>query len=405
MSSGQEAGIIAIAHRVPVSVTPLHEWLPEVADRVVLVTSTESADGYRAVFDHVIAVDDYPDNDAVVDHLDELCRTRRVERIVCGTEDDTLRVARVRDRWNVPGMGADQALLFRDKLRMKDAVSDVVRTPGYMVPRTMESAVEFAARFGWPLVVKPRLGYGSRGVAVVRDASSLRDELAGRPADDVLVEEFVPGTVYHVDGFAHQGRVIWSVASRYLNTCLSWQDGESLGSAQLDSEDPLAQRLASFAQDVSEALSPTDTTPFHLEVFHRSGTDDLYFCETAARTGGGRILDVLEHATGMNCVREWYRAQCGLSQRAALPRWSSQRFGFLLVPPRKGTLLSLLEEQPDHVLDLSLNASPPQRFGGAAASTDTVMSLVTQGENNRRLQDNLHACADWASRAMEWETE
>ncbi|MEE2037669.1 ATP-grasp domain-containing protein [Nocardiopsis sp. CT-R113] len=403
MNSGHEPGTVVIVHRVPVSVTPLHEWLPEVRDRVVLVTSTESADGYRKVFEQVVAVDDYSHSQAVVEQLDELCRTRRVERIVCGTEDDALRVSAARERWGIPGTTVHDALLHRDKLLMKDAVSKVVRTPRYSAPRTPDEAVEFAERTGWPVVVKPRLGYGSRGVRVVGDADSLRRELAGRPGDDLLLEEFVPGTVHHVDGFTHRGEVLWSVSSRYLNNCLSWQEGRSLGSAQMDPEDALARRLGVFARAVAGALPLPEPTPFHLEVFRHSVTDELYFCETAARTGGGYILDVLERATGMNCVREWYREQSGLSHRADRPEPTAERYGFLLVPPRQGRLRSIAGDQPGYA-EVRVNASPPQVFDAAAASTDTVMGAIVSGTSNETVEERLVSCMEWATRAMEWET-
>ncbi|NYH52905.1 biotin carboxylase [Nocardiopsis arvandica] len=402
MNSVREPGTLVIVHRVPVSITPLHEWLSEVLDRIVLITSTESADGYRDVLDYVIAVDDYPHNPAVVEHVDELCRTRRVERIVCGTEDDALRVAGARERWGIPGMTVHETLPYRDKLLMKDAVSTVVHTPRYTVPDSLGEAEEFAEQAGWPVVVKPRLGYGSRGVRVVGNADSLREELVGRSGDDLLLEEYVPGTVHHVDGFAYQGKVLWSVSSRYLNNCLSWQEGTSLGSAQTDPEDVLSKRLEAFAQAVAEVLPIPEPTPFHLEVFQHAKTSELYFCETAARTGGGHILDVLERATGMNCVREWYRSQCGLPHRADRPEFSSERFGFLLVPPRQGRLRSIADDYPVYA-DVRMNASPPQVFGPAAASTDTVMGLIVSGTSNELVEERLSSCMEWASRAMEWE--
>ncbi|MFB8765418.1 ATP-grasp domain-containing protein [Nocardiopsis alba] len=403
MNSLREHETLVVVHRVPVTVTPLHEWLAEVADRVVLITSTESADAYRAVFDHVIAVDDYSDGPAVARHLDELCRAHRVARIVCGTEDDALRVAAARERWGIPGMGLREALLHRDKLLMKDAVGRRVRTPGYTAPESPEEAVEFAERTGWPVVVKPRSGYGSRGVRVVHDAESLWKEVADRAEEDLLLEEFVPGVVYHVDGFTHQGEVLWSVPSRYLNTCLSWQEGASLGSAQMDPGDDLTLRLDAFAREVSKALPIAEPTPFHLEVFEHSVTGELLFCETAARTGGGHILDVLEHATGMNCVREWYRGQCGLPQACDRPRTTSERFGFLLVPPRRGRLLSIADDHPEYAR-IASRSTPPQEFGAAAASTDTVMGVIVSGTSNQRVEERLASCAAWAERAMEWET-
>ncbi|KQV95237.1 hypothetical protein [Streptomyces sp. Root369] len=59
-------GLILLAHRIPAQVTPVGEWLAEVADRVVLITSEEAGPGYAGQFGEVIPVADYSGSDAVI---------------------------------------------------------------------------------------------------------------------------------------------------------------------------------------------------------------------------------------------------------------------------------------------------------------------------------------------------
>ncbi|MGC5008877.1 hypothetical protein [Streptomyces sp. NBC_00353] len=80
--------MIVVMNRVPASLTPLSEWLAEVADDVALVTSLQAADGYRDGFPTLIEVDDYPNSDGVDEALDGLCRSNDVTRIVHVTEED-----------------------------------------------------------------------------------------------------------------------------------------------------------------------------------------------------------------------------------------------------------------------------------------------------------------------------
>jgi len=65
------------------------------------------------------------------------------------------------------------------------------------------------ARFGYPFIVKPRTGSGSRGVRLIGSAS----DLAGVPTDGTyLVQAYLPGTEYSVDVYVSDvGRVVASV--------------------------------------------------------------------------------------------------------------------------------------------------------------------------------------------------
>lgn len=401
MSSARPPTIV-VAHRIPASVTPLSEWLAEVADRVVLITSTSSAEEYTPSFPEVIAVDDYSGTDEVIDHLDELCRTREVARIVYGTEDDILRLARIRTRYGIAGMHEAQALPFRDKALMKDIVRAAVPTPGYLVPSGPDEAAGFAAKAGWPVVVKPRFGYGSRGVVVVASEAVLRAEIAARPADDVMVEEFLPGEVYHIDGFMCDGKVLVALPSRYLNGCLAFHDGEPLGSFQVDADDPVAVACESLVPTVVAALPPTELTPFHLEIFVHATTGELYFCEIAARLGGAHVYETLTPAIGVNPVRMWFRNQVGLVEEPEFRR-STHRYGWLLIPPRVGTLEAIDDlPLPEGVVHYRTNVQPPHTFDGAHASTDAVVSFVVTGESGRHVEQNLRSCIGWAANALRW---
>ncbi|GAA4062322.1 ATP-grasp domain-containing protein [Streptomyces shaanxiensis] len=396
-------GLILLAHRIPAQVTPVSEWLAEVADRVVLITSEEAGPGYAGQFGEVIPVADYSGSDTVIAHVDRLCAERTVSAVVHGTEDDILRLARARDRHGIAGLSGADALVFRDKHAMKAAVAAAVPTPRFLAPAGRADAEEFAERVGWPVVVKPRLGYGSRGVAVVHDVGELTAQLAGHDPDDVLIEAYLPGAVHHVDGFMREGEVLFALPSRYVNSCLSFADGESLGSAQLDEHDPLAERLVAFAERAVAALPPTGFTPFHLEVFLHEDTQELYFCEIGARLGGGHVYETLTLSTGVNPVELWFRDQAGVSCGELPVSRGTECYGWLLVPPRRGTLEEITDiPLPDSVVQCHLPDEVPAAHTAATASTDAVVSFVVRGTDNAAVEAALHACARWASDALRW---
>lgn len=89
---------------------------------------------------------------------------------------------------------------------LRGTTSGPIGSDGSVCSGGSEAALRFAGEHGWPVVVKTRLGYASTNVRVVRTPADLTAEVRARDADDVLVEEFVPGPVCHVDGFCSGGR-------------------------------------------------------------------------------------------------------------------------------------------------------------------------------------------------------
>lgn len=399
----RENGLILVAHRIPAHVTPVHEWLAEVADRVVLITSEEAEPGYAGEFGEVIPVTDYSTSDAVVAHLERLCAERAVSSIVHGTEDDVLRLARVRDRHGIAGLSEADAMFFRDKHVMKSAAVTAVPTPEFLAPAGQADAEQFGERTGWPVVVKPRLGYGSRGVAVVDDAAGLTAELRDRDLGELQIESYLPGRVHHVDGFMQGREVLLAVPSRYVNSCLSFADGESLGSVQLDDRDPLAKRLVDFAERAVAVLPSTGLSPFHLEIFVHEETAELYFCEIGARLGGGHVYETLSLSTGVNPVELWFRHQAGLSGGEVPVGRGPERYGWLLVPPRRGTLEEIKDMPlPHSVIQHELPDALPSAHDEATASTDAVASFVARGADAAAVESALRDCARWAADALRW---
>ncbi|MCF7551754.1 acetyl-CoA carboxylase biotin carboxylase subunit family protein [Pseudonocardia sp. WMMC193] len=395
---------LVVLHRIPHSVTPLDDWLAEVADRVTLITSVESEPGYAGRFPRVVGVPDYAEGPGVPQAIDAACRGGEVSTLVHVTEDDVLRAAAARDRYDLPGPRHADVLPWRDKLRMKERVAAAgLPTPAFAGPDADLAA--FAAAHGFPLVVKPRFGFSSHGVAVVRDAAALAAEVARRDPADVLVEEFVPGEVHHVDGFARAGETLHVLPSRYLNGCLAFQDGEPLGSVQLDAGDELVPRLAALTRAVVAALPPLDFCPYHLEVFRRPD-GELVFCEIACRLGGAHIMESFTRTTGVNPARLWIRDQLGLADGPGTPIAAGERrHGWLLVPPRRGRLLDLRHpgaDRPDFLTDFVVKTPVPRDFDGAHGSTDSIIGYVVEGTDSMDVEKNLQACLDLTEHLTRW---
>jgi len=138
------------------------------------------------------------------------CGTLGVD-VVLPTVDAELRpLARAREEFTAAGIQlllAPAAALdvILDKLLLVQHCAGVVR-----VPRTevFGPSVD-PAQWGYPVVVKPRQGSGSRGVVIAGSAAELA---ALHRSAELIVQEFLPGEEYAVDVLADAGgRVIASV--------------------------------------------------------------------------------------------------------------------------------------------------------------------------------------------------
>jgi hypothetical protein len=397
---------LLMAHRIPASTTPLPRWLAEVADRVTLITSAEAYHDYRDAFPRVYAIPGYPANPVVEVLLEETCRTRQIGTLIHVTEDDILRCARVRERFGISGLRYPEAVSWRDKHLMKRLVRDRVRVAEFAVPADIEQALRFGGQAGYPVVVKPRTEFASHGVALAADPAELLSLVGSRDRHDLLLESFVAGRMLHIDGFTEHGKCLFALPSRYINSCLSFQETLPLGSCQLDPDSALFRQAVAFAEEVLAAMPPVDFCPFHLEAFQRQD-GELVFCEIACRLGGAHIMEALSYATGVNPAELWIRHQAGLEDGPAIAAKltpGERRYGWLLIPPKLGRLTAIWQPPPvDFIEDFIIKTPVPHEFNAASGSTDSYMAFVLSGRNHAALEASVRDCVILANELSLWE--
>jgi carbamoylphosphate synthase large subunit len=166
-----------------------------------------------------------------------------------------------------------------DKLRTARALA----ARGVAAPRTLPAgtpAAELVEALGLPLLAKPRIGRGGRGVRVLRSAADV-----ARADGDLVFQEFVPGDEFDVNLFVERtGEVAAAVVLR--KTAL--RDGETGNAAGVERIDhPQVRDEAIRAARALELAGPLDVdvrlrrdgTPAILEVNARLGANALSAAE------------------------------------------------------------------------------------------------------------------------------
>ncbi len=223
--------------------------------------------------------------------------------VIALKEDDLLTAAHLGQSWRCPGRSPGEVTLFRDKLVMTRAVAAAgLRVPATAAAPDAAAVREHGDRWGWPVIVKPRLGSSSEGVTIIDGPG----EAAGLPygRDRLLVQAKLDEQIHHVDGvFDGRRLTAWRV-SRYVDTCLGFREGRPLGS--VEQQDPeLLAAVERFATAVMQALTDTAAV-FHLEVFVGRAPDGGVRCtllEVGARVGGAEIPFLWREVHGYDLMR------------------------------------------------------------------------------------------------------
>ena len=241
-----------------------------------------------------------------------MARKETIDRIVALDDFDVETAATLREHLRVPGMGDTTARYFRDKLAMRSRA----RNAGLLVPEFIhvlnyDRLHEFIQRVPSPWVLKPRSMAGSMGIKKIHNAEEFWaavDQL-GDQQSFYLLEQYVPGGIYHVDSIFDNRELLFSIASRYGRPPMEVsQQGDIFTTATLPLGSPAAEPLIALNKEVMKAFGLVRGVS-HSEFIRGREDGRLYFLETSARVGGAHIVDLVEAATGINLWAEWAKVE------------------------------------------------------------------------------------------------
>jgi biotin carboxylase len=241
-----------------------------------------------------------------------LARTEAIDRIIPLDEYDVEMAGILREHLRLPGMGMTQTKNFRDKLAMRQVVRAAgLREPAFSPVVNHDAIREFTRRVPAPWVLKPRLEAGAMGIKRISHEGELWDAIhqLGDQASFRVLEQYVPGDVYHVDALTVDGETLFVNVSRYGRPPLNVShDGGVFTTYTLSPDDPDAEALVEMNRRVIEALGHRHG-PTHAEFIKAHGDGQFNFLEIAARVGGAHIADLVAAATGVNLWAEWARLE------------------------------------------------------------------------------------------------
>lgn len=179
--------------------------------------ATKIPEPLRAQVDGHFRVDDCLDGE----QLAQACRKiGQVDRVLGVLEQLQLPIAIARERCGIEGMWREAARNFRDKAAMKDVLrAHDLPCARHKLVESDGDAWELIGEVGYPIILKPVDGLGSRGTYRIRNDEELKQALKGlKPSIDrpLQAEEFVTGEENTFETVTINGAPVWHSGTHYL---------------------------------------------------------------------------------------------------------------------------------------------------------------------------------------------
>jgi biotin carboxylase len=306
---------------------------------LVTVEKLRDADWPREAIAEFFYVPREIPRDDLLKGISHVARSRRIDRIVPLDDFDVETAATLREHLRIPGMGETTARYFRDKLAMRVKA----RNAGILVPEFVhvlndEAIGRFAADVPAPWVLKPRssaAAIGIRRIDGVGDLWPAIDALGDRRSFFVL-EQFVPGDVYHADSIVWEREILYHAAHRYGRPPIDIaHEGGVFTTRTLAADADEAGPIAALNQEVLGTFGLVRGVT-HTEFIRAHEDGRWYFLETSARVGGAFIVDVIEAASSLNLWKEWAHIEiAGEDFSYELPPATARYAGIVLTLARE----------------------------------------------------------------------
>ena len=218
--------------------------------------------------------------------------------VTAATDKPLVMMARIAEKYGFPFFSVETAKWSTDKFQMKQRFLEggVPCAKGRLVKR-----VEETADMVYPVIVKPRDNSGSRGVKLCRSKEELEASMSEAfevsKLDTVLVEEFIEGQEYSIEGLHHDGKneVIQFTEKKTTEFPYNVELGH-IQPANISEDNK--QKIREIVAKIGKALQFVNC-PSHTEL--KINDRGIFVIETSPRLGGDYITSTLVPlSTGIN---------------------------------------------------------------------------------------------------------
>ena len=308
--------------------------------------------------------------------------------VTAATDKPLVMMARIAEKYGFPFYSVEAAKWSTDKFLMKERfeLGGVPHAQGRLISR-----VEEAEGLVFPVIVKPRDNSGSRGVKLCRSKeeleASMNEALEVSKLDTVLVEEFIEGPEYSIEGLHHDGKseVIQFTEKKTTEFPYNVELGH-IQPANISEENQ--QKIREIVAKIGRALS-FENCPSHTEL--KINERGIFVIETSPRLGGDYITSTLTPlSTGVNLEDELLKIALGetINPQPKTIQYSGVRFFAF----EEGTVIKhapnreFVKSWP-HVVDFSFSLEEGDKVNRITSSLNRYGHIILQAGNRDAIEE------------------
>ena len=269
----------------------------------------------QAIGHQVYAVDKNPDAPAFsitdghaaidlvdVDGISNYAREIGADVILAVNEAGVLTAVHASQRLGLPALAPDVALKALDKGLMRLAWREAhLAQPDFVIVDDAAKIADAAQKIGYPLIIKPTMNWGSRGISRVDTpddlAWSIEFAAKNQRRGNFIIEQCIDGTEMTIEGLVKDGFV--SILAKSDKEHQPHPRFRVAMGLNYPAKFPAAilQQTNELIINAAKALG-LDNCAIHAEVMVLDGC--VYLVEMGARPGGGHIFgQIVEAASGV----------------------------------------------------------------------------------------------------------
>ena len=308
--------------------------------------------------------------------------------VTAATDKPLVMMARIAEKYGFPFYSVETAKWSTDKFQMKQRFMEggVPCAKGRLVKRVSE-----VEDFEYPVIIKPRDNSGSRGVKLCRTKEELETSMSEAfevsKLDTVLVEEFIEGPEYSIEGLHHDGKSEVIQFTEKKTTLFPYNvELGHIQPAKISDESKL--QICEIVSRIGKVLK-FENCPSHTEL--KINERGIFVIETSPRLGGDYITSILTPlSSGVNVEDELLKIALGQS---IYPQPESMQYsGVHFFAFEEGCVI---KHVPDvdfvkgwpHVVDVSFYLKKGDKVNRITSSLNRYGYLILQADNRDAIEE------------------
>lgn len=330
--------------------------------------------------------------------------------ITAATDKPLVMMARVAEKLHLPFFSVETALNSTDKLLMKNKFIEagLPCAKGYVINNARELA---ELNVTYPVIVKPRDNSGSRGVIYCENQTSaavaLEEALRYTKKGNVLIEEFIEGQEYSIEGIHYNGK--HHVIQFTEKTTTDFPYNVEIAHTQPADISPQQQNeIKKLITQIGQTLG-FENCASHTEL--KINSRGIFIIETSPRLGGDFISSTLVPLSiGINMedvlIDLASNTDCtGLNLTPASNKYAGIRY-FTFKPGRLKTPGKLYKSlQIQGIIKYQLDIKRGDIVKQIESSIDRYGYIIVKAENKERIQNIFESLSNLENKLKYYKDE